>query len=337
MPTTDSSPGRSRSEHGGVTRVVLVALSLVAVIAVAGVLVNRGVGPLPDPEGCTAEVGDVVVDLGLDQAENAATIAAIGVRRGLPARAVSIALATAYQESKIRNLEHGDRDSLGLFQQRPSQGWGTAEQITDPAYATNRFYDELVKVDGYQEMRITEAAQEVQRSGFPEAYEDHAEDGRALASALTGYSPGGRFWCVTREPDDLTAEDLTRSGLTPRAVAVRRDLRGAFGRLPLGGFAPGGMQDGHREGSAHYDGRAIDIFVRPVNRANNRRGWAVAQYLVAHADRLAVDHVIFDDRIWSAGFRSEAGWRDYDPGDRPGDRSVLEHRDHVHVDVHEGG
>ena len=92
------------------------------------------------------------------------------MRRGLPARAASIALATAYQESKLRNLDHGDRDSLGLFQQRPSQGWGTAKQIQDPYYATNAFYDALVKIDGYQTMRITEAAQEVQRSGFPEAY-----------------------------------------------------------------------------------------------------------------------------------------------------------------------
>ena len=94
-----------------------------------------------------------------------------------------------------------------------------------------------------------------------------------------------------------------------------------------------GVSSGHMEGSAHYEGRAIDIFVRPISKANNRRGWAIASYLVAHADRLLIDHVIFDDMIWSAGPRSEAGWRDYDPGDGPGDRKVLEHRDHVHVDV----
>jgi hypothetical protein len=90
------------------------------------------------------------------------------------------------------------------------------------------------------------------------------------------------------------------------------------------------------EKSAHYDGRAIDVFVRPVNPDTNRKGWAMAHYLVAHADRLQVAHIIFDDRIWTEGTRSERGWRDYDPGDRPGDRAVLEHRDHVHVDVHEG-
>jgi hypothetical protein len=251
---------------------------------------------------------------------------------------VSIALATAYQESKIRNLDHGDRDSLGIFQQRPSMGWGTEEQLQDPYFATNAFYDALVQVEGYQEMRITEAAQAVQRSGFPEAYEDHAADARALASALTGYSSDGRFSCLVRsDEDDLSRQRPGPDGLTPRADAVRRDVERAFGDLALGGFAPEGVNTGHQEGSAHYDGRAVDIFVRPVDEANNRRGWAIAQYLVAHADRLEIQHVIFDAKIWSAGIRSSQGWRDYDPGDRPGDRAVLEHRDHVHVDVYEGG
>lgn len=314
----------------------LVGLAVLAVVAVAGVMVLRGYGPFPDPEGCTVEVGDVVAELSTEQAENAAIIAAVGVRRGLPARAVSIALATAYQESKIENLDHGDRDSLGLFQQRPSMGWGTPEQIQDPYYATNAFYDELVKIDGYQSMRITEAAQEVQRSGFPEAYEDHAEDARALASALTGYSPGGRFSCVARTDGGLDKQRPKAGGLTQRADVVRRDVERAFGDLALGGFAPEGVRDGHQEGSTHYEGRAVDIFVRPVNAENNRKGWAIAQYLVAHADRLDVQHVIFDKMIWTSGARSGFGWRDYDPGNRPGDRAVLEHRDHVHVDVPEG-
>jgi hypothetical protein len=323
MPTTER----------GAARLFLVAVAALALVAGVGVMIYRGVGPLLDPERCRVEVGGTVVELSTEQAENAATIAAIGVRRGLPARAVSIALATAYQESKIVNLDHGDRDSVGIFQQRPSQGWGTAEQIQDPYYSANKFYDELENVDGYQDMRITEAAQEVQRSGFPEAYEDHADDARALASALTGFSPGGRFTCVVGSPDDSPDQNLRDNGLTPRANAVRRDLARAFGELPLGGFAPGGVSTGHREGSAHYEGRAIDVFVRPVNEANNRTGWAIAQYLVAHADRLLVEHVIFDGRIWSTGTRSEQGWREYDPGSAPGDRVVLEHRDHVHVDV----
>jgi hypothetical protein len=316
--------------------VLLVGLAVLAVVAVAGVLVLRGPIRLPDLQGCRVEVGGVVAELSTEQAENATIIAAVGIRRGLPARAVSIALATAYQESKIHNLDHGDRDSLGLFQQRPSMGWGTPKQLQNPYFAANAFYDALAKVDGYQSMRITEAAQEVQRSGFPEAYEDHAEDARALASALTGYSPGGRFTCEVSEPDGLEPEDPLRNGLTPRANDVRRDVERAFGELSLGGFAPQGVTSGHQEDSAHYDGRAIDIFVRPINEANNRRGWAIAQYLVAHAERHDIQTVIFDAKIWSAR-RSDEGWRDYDPGDRPGDRAVLEHRDHVHVDVFDGG
>lgn len=316
----------SRSGRLGLT--LLLALALVAVV---GVLMLRGVGPLPDPEGCEARVGGVRVWLDTDQAENAATIAAIGMRRGLPARAVSIALATAYQESKIRNLDYGDRDSVGIFQQRPSQGWGTPEQLQDVHYATNAFFDELVKVKGYESMRITEAAQRVQRSGFPEAYEDHAEDGRALASALTGYSQA-QFSCVVR--GDAGGEQRERAnGLTQRAGRVLRDVERAFGEQSTGGFAPGGVDDGHMKGSAHYEGRAVDVFFRPITPENRRRGWALAHYLVAHADRLQIKTVIFDDRIWSEGIRSEQGWRDYDPPSRSGAQAILEHRDHVHVDV----
>jgi hypothetical protein len=305
------------------------------VAAVIAFSFRTGVGPLPDPEGCRATVGNVVVDLSTEQAENATTIAAVAVRRRLPARAASIALATAFQESKLRNLDHGDRDSVGIFQQRPSQGWGTARQISNPVYAANKFYDALEKIHGYQTMRITEAAQEVQRSGFPEAYEAHAADARALASALTGYSRA-RFTCVVHPARGLTSQKATDDGLTARANRVRRNLENAFGPLPLGGFAPGGVTTGHMKGSAHYEGRAVDVFVRPISPSNKRKGWAIASYLVAHASRLYIEHVIFDNRIWTAGTRSEDGWRDYDPGNAPGNRATLEHRDHVHVDVTAG-
>ncbi|HEX8780263.1 MAG TPA: hypothetical protein VF728_03705, partial [Nocardioides sp.] len=88
---------------GALGRAVAVGAGAVVVAAAVGVAVLEGVGPLPDPEGCTAEVGDVSVDLDLEQAENAALITSIAIERGMPARAASIALATAYQESKIRN------------------------------------------------------------------------------------------------------------------------------------------------------------------------------------------------------------------------------------------
>lgn len=319
----------------GRTTAIIAGAGLTAV-AIAGYLAwNEGVGLLPDPEHCTAQAGGHSVDMTIEQAENAALIAAVAERRNLPARALTIAIATAYQESKLENIDSGDRDSLGLFQQRPSQGWGTEKQIMNPYYATNAFFDALVEVDGYEEMEITDAAQAVQRSAFPEAYADHEADGRAIASAMSGYSSSA-FSCVVDEPE-AGPEEMGDDGLTPRAERVRDDLDKAFGPLPMGGFQPGGVTSGHTEGSAHYDGRAIDVMFRPISPDNKRQGWVVAHYLVANAERLDIDHVIFDAKIWSAGDRSEDGWRDYEAPDAGGvdadTRKILQHRDHVHVDV----
>ena len=317
----------------------LVVGALVGAALIGGgayVAVQRGIGPLPDPERCVAQASNYSVGMSTEQAENASIIAAVAERRGLPARAISIAIATAYQESKLENVEGGDRDSLGLFQQRPSQGWGTPKQIMDPYYATNAFYDALVKIDGYEAMEITEAAQQVQRSAFPDAYADHEKDGRTIASDMSGYSPAS-FSCTT-DSEDLDAQKMTGSGLTPRAETVRSDMGKAFGDLSLGGFAPGGVDSGHMNGSAHYDGRAIDVFFRPISEDNTRRGWVLAHYLVANAERLHIQHVIFDAKIWTAGDASDDGWRNYAPhadsSQSTDTRNVLLHRDHVHVDVY---
>ncbi len=310
------------------------AVVVLGAVATTLVLVDRGGVPrLLDTSGCTAEVDGHTVEVDLEQAENAALIAAVSIERGMPARAASIALATAFQESKLYNIEFGDRDSVGLFQQRTSQGWGTVPELMDPVYATNAFYDALVKIDGYREMEITEAAQAVQRSAYPDAYADHEEDGRALASALTGNSAAA-LWCDVPGDADEDSDDLDAAGLVARAAVVRTDLEARFGSLSLGGFEPRGVTSGHMDGSAHYEGRAIDVFFRPVNADNRQRGWAMASYLVANADRLDIRTLIFDDRIWHAGSRSGDGWTDYRvPSSSSGDRAILEHRDHVHVDV----
>ena len=287
------------------------AVVALGAVATAVVLVDRGaVPPLLDTSGCTAEVDGHTVEVDLEQAENAALITAVALERGMPARAASIALATAYQESKLYNIDYGDRDSVGLFQQRPSQGWGSVAQLTDPVYATNAFYDALQKVDGYDSMEITVAAQEVQRSGYPDAYADHETDGRALASALTGNSRAA-LWCDVPGDADEADDAIDETGLVSRAAVVRRDLETRFGALSLGGFEPGGVSSGHMEGSAHYEGRAIDVFFRPITDENKKRGWAMASYLVANADRLDIKTVIFDDRIWRAGSWSGDGWGNY--------------------------
>jgi len=320
--------------RGAASLAVLVVLTLVAVaVYYAG---ERGVGPLAAPEGCTAKAAGHEVSLSTSQAENASLIAAIAARRGLPARAASIALTTAYQESKLENVEYGDSDSLGLFQQRPSQGWGSPAQVMNRYYATNAFYDALVRVPDYQSIDITKAAQEVQRSAYPSAYTVHEQDGRVLASDLTGYSQAS-FSCVVDE-QHLARQKMQPDGLTARANAVKAAMTNAYGDLPLGGFAPGGVTSGHMKGSAHYEGRAIDVFFRPVAADSTRRGWALAHYLVANAARLHVEHVIFDRRIWTAGAESVQGWRRYVPSGLTGNETsatlaILEHRDHVHVDV----
>jgi hypothetical protein len=122
----------------------------------------------------------------LEQMDNAATIAAVGTAEGMPNHAVTVAIATAMQEARLENLPDGDRDSAGLFQQRPSQGWGTYAQVTDPVHAAQAFYSRLRTLPDWQDVSVTEAARLVQRSAAPAAYAQWETQARAAASALTG-------------------------------------------------------------------------------------------------------------------------------------------------------
>jgi hypothetical protein len=136
--------------------------------------VSAPAAPPPPPSGTTDE-----------QLANARVIAQVARDRGLAERAVVIALATAQQESQLVNLNYGDLDSLGLFQQRPSQGWGTPQQVTDPAYAAGKFYDGLVQIPGWDTGRLTDVAQAVQQSAYPELYQQWEGLATALAAAVT--------------------------------------------------------------------------------------------------------------------------------------------------------
>jgi len=255
------------------------AVAVVAVLGVVALVAWQRLGDrvrdlVPRATGCRAEVGELSASLDLEQGRHAALIAAIGVRRGLPARAATIALATAMQESKLRNLDYGDRDSLGIFQQRPSQGWGTPRQVRDPVYATEAFYDGLVRVEGYETLEITVAAQRVQRSGYPEAYARHEPEARALASALTGHSPRA-FWCVV-EP-----------GASGRPARVREVVSETFGGLVTAPVV-----------------RGRQVTVTPTD---GRVGWAVAHLLVAYADDLGLRRVAHRGWVWTAE-DSPDGW-----------------------------
>jgi hypothetical protein len=140
---------------------------------------------------CQVADGSLTYTLSLDQAANATTIAAVGKRIGLPDHAVTVAFAAALQESQLHNLPYGDRDSLGLFQQRPSQGWGTPAQVLTPSYAAAAFFQHLAQVGNWANLPVTVAAQQVQRSGAPSAYAVWEGEARALAKAMTGEVAAG--------------------------------------------------------------------------------------------------------------------------------------------------
>ncbi|WP_077223300.1 peptidoglycan-binding domain-containing protein [Rathayibacter sp. VKM Ac-2630] len=138
-------------------------------------LVGSGSGTTPDP----GQPGETFASLSEEQLANVRTIIAEGRTAGVPEYGWVVAIATAMQESRLRNLEGGDRDSVGLFQQRPSTGWGDAADLVDPVFASRAFYGAansptentgLLDVPGWESMSVTEAAQAVQVSGYPDAY-----------------------------------------------------------------------------------------------------------------------------------------------------------------------
>jgi len=177
--------------YPGVRRAVLIVAALVVVAGAAAIWFAVRT-PVAQPPGCTVAPvsGSGDFTLSPEQAGNAATIAAVGQQLGMPDHAVTVALATAMQESKLTNLPGGDRDSAGLFQQRPSQGWGTYAQVVDPVHASITFFNHLRAVPNWQQLAVTDAAQQVQHSAAADAYTQWEEEARAVAVALTGQTPG---------------------------------------------------------------------------------------------------------------------------------------------------
>ncbi len=251
---------------------VFASLVLIAVVSVVVVLNRSGDGiklPRIGPECTVRADGEVTLDS--VQMANAATITAVGVRKEMPEQAVVVALATALQESKLENLDDGDRDSVGLFQQRPSQGWGTIEQIKDPRYAAGKFYTALKKVKGWEKMRVTDAAQRVQRSAYPNAYEKWADESRVLARALLGKATGAVACTVTGTP--------AMRGTTA-AAALMAGLKLDWGRKL--DFA-----------SAEAAGLTVSV-------SNASSGWRYAHWLVSHASATGLERVRFGDLEWHA-------------------------------------
>jgi hypothetical protein len=194
--------------------------ALVAVGVGVKVLLTTAKPPLAP--GCDVSRSSTTWTLGLDQAANATTIAAVGKDLGLPDHAVTVALAAALQESGLHNLSYGDRDSRGLFQQRPSQGWGTTAQIMIPRYAATVFFQHLATVSGWQTLPVTVAAQQVQRSGAPGAYAQWESEARALAQAMTGEVPAA----LSCHLPDLPTNPGTASLATTMALELGRSTLG---------------------------------------------------------------------------------------------------------------
>ncbi|RRR74598.1 heavy metal transporter [Streptomyces sp. RP5T] len=290
-------------------RLLRFGAALVVLCAVAGYLVVQYVTGGTDGPSCrvvSGRSGGPSYEFTPEQAVNAATITAVGTGRGLPERAVTIALATALQESGLRNISHGDRDSLGLFQQRPSQGWGTPEEILDPTYAAGEFYKHLVKVRGYQDLPLTVAAQRVQRSGYPEAYAKHEPDAGLLAAALTGTSAA-----------TLTCDGRQETGRAARATgpdAVRSALVRDFGRDALETTAAEvGGKAAPSPAPTAADGRTVTLPVREdigagARRSLTERGWQLAHWAVANSSALRIQRVSYAGRQWTAG-STDSEWR----------------------------
>ncbi|MER5442562.1 NlpC/P60 family protein [Streptomyces sp. NPDC002790] len=173
------------------------------------------------------------LDLPAEQIPNAQTIVATGISLDVPKKGQIIAIATAMQESRLRNLASGDRDSLGLFQQRPSQGWGTAQQIRDPVYASEAFYKHLLKVDGWQQMKVTQAAQAVQKSGYPDAYAQWEDLATALQKAIAATFPNADKDETAKDPAKDKDTESSAGGCAPDKDGT------SFGRIPEGSVPKG--------------------------------------------------------------------------------------------------
>jgi len=169
---------------------MLLVLLLSAAIATTSSTNSEFGWCLPQSSTDEDESDASVAGLDQEQADNAGIIITVGRDLNVPPRGWVIAIATALQESGLRNLPHlgadNDHDSLGLFQQRPSMGWGTPEQIQDPVYASTAFYERLLEVPDWHLLPLTEAAQAVQRSAYPDAYAQHEQQATQIVNAITG-------------------------------------------------------------------------------------------------------------------------------------------------------
>lgn len=181
--TAASYAGRGALAKVGAIAVVVFVALLLFLAPFAGGTGAAAADPCVDP-GAQLVDDPRVPQADEDQLSIARTANDVAVQMNMPGRAVLVIYMTGLQESGMRNLDYGDRDSLGWLQQRPSQGWGTAEQVRDIAYSSRSFYEHLRAVPNWTQLSLNDAAQAVQRSGYPDAYAKHESRARAIAAAV---------------------------------------------------------------------------------------------------------------------------------------------------------
>jgi len=276
----------------------------VLVLAVAGYAIYhsfRNVTPAPPPPGCQAGTGQQAIPLDPEQAEVAATIAGVAARHRLPRQAVTIALAAALQESKLHNLDYGDRDSVGIFQQRPSEGWGSASQLQDPVYATTKFYAALTQVPGYAKLPVYQAAQAVQHSADGSAYEQWTVVAGQLAGYFTGKSPHGVSCWYTPAGQANLAEAERQIGQT---------------------FGPAGQEAVVVRITTDRSGKK-NVKSTVVLHVRRAAAWTVASWLVAHAEAYHLSEVRYAGFTWKAGNGSMGWQRDSGPTSSSGKNGIV--------------
>jgi len=176
---------------------------------------------VPATRSLSPWAGTAVAGYDGEQLANATSIVSVGAGRRIPIFGQVIAVATAVQESSLRNLTKSvDHDSLGLFQQRPSRGWGTPQQLVDPVYAANAFYDRLLSVPGWERLPLTEAAQAVQASRYPDAYARWESDAAAIVAVITGVYGDCHAGDGMAAAAEALPADFTLPAHAPPAVAA---------------------------------------------------------------------------------------------------------------------
>ena len=208
---------------------VLVLIVVLIGAAGAGAASFLGIGSASGQTPvCSTGSAGVGTDIGdgekltAEQVANARIIYTTGVSMNIPPYGEAIAIATAIQESRLQNLDYGDRDSLGLFQQRPSQGWGTPAQIMNPVYAATKFYQALEQVPNWQKLPLTTAAQDVQESGYPDAYAQWQQAAEQLVATFAGTVGACDLGAQAAYADGLPSNFTLPPG-TPKQVVTAID------------------------------------------------------------------------------------------------------------------